>query len=152
MAGSAAGLCRRGDLSGSVQHRKRTARRPLEHPLSVRRLKGAGGFANARALKSRHADHTGPQRLRPKRFARPDVASGDSRAHLSAHPGDRGGEARGCYPAAMTADQRRILCDLDGLQDRLVGLSPLPKEAYGEFKQRPPGRSFRSFLLPGEPV
>ena len=40
----------------------------------------------------------------------------------------------------------------DGLQDRLVALSPLPKEAYGEFEQRPPGRSFRSFLLPGELV
>jgi hypothetical protein len=28
-------LCRRSDLSGPVQHRKRTGRRPFEHPLSV---------------------------------------------------------------------------------------------------------------------
>jgi hypothetical protein len=38
------------------------------------------------------------------------------------------------------------------LQDRLVALSRLPTEAYVEFEQRPLGRSFRSFLLPGEHV
>src|SRR6266581_9081516 len=83
----------------------------------------------------------------------PDVANGDSGAHRSAHPGDRGGEARRLLPGGDdSADQRRILCDLDGLQDRLVALSPLLKEAYADFEQRPPGRSFRSFLLPGEHV
>jgi hypothetical protein len=58
----------------------------------------------------------------------------------------------GCYPAAMTARISAASSATDGLQDRLVALSPLPKEAYAEFEQRPPGRSFRSFLLPGEHV
>jgi hypothetical protein len=61
-------------------------------------------------------------------------------------------ERCGCYPAAMTARISAASSATDGLQDRLVALSPLPKEAYGEFEQRPPGRSFRSFLLPGEHV
>jgi hypothetical protein len=47
--------CAAGAISAA---RKRTGRRPLEHALSVRRLRAAGGFANARALKSRHADTT----------------------------------------------------------------------------------------------